>query len=87
MQFDQYRDSVLCAPSLYPQSISCNSMLNILFCRPLYFQHEGHSRTIIGIQATRRRDGIQQYNLLILDPAHVSVCICTTQATMSCILL
>lgn len=37
---------------------------------PLYFQHEGHSRTIIGIQATRRRNGIQQYNLLILDPAH-----------------
>ncbi|CAN8277287.1 unnamed protein product [Cochlearia groenlandica] len=36
---------------------------------PLYFQHEGHSRTIIGIQ--RRIQGIAftpMYNLLILDP-------------------
>ncbi|KAJ0248611.1 Peptidase C78 [Hirschfeldia incana] len=37
---------------------------------PLYFQHEGHSRTIVGIQ--RRLQGTTftpQYNLLILDPA------------------
>ncbi|XP_010421307.1 PREDICTED: zinc finger with UFM1-specific peptidase domain protein-like [Camelina sativa] len=37
---------------------------------PLYFQHEGHSRTIVGIQ--RRLLGTTstpQYNLLILDPA------------------
>uniref|UniRef100_A0A1J3F963 Zinc finger with UFM1-specific peptidase domain protein n=1 Tax=Noccaea caerulescens TaxID=107243 RepID=A0A1J3F963_NOCCA len=36
---------------------------------PLYFQHEGHSRTIVGIQ--RRLQGTTftpQYNLLILDP-------------------
>ncbi|KAG2240237.1 hypothetical protein Bca52824_090998 [Brassica carinata] len=38
---------------------------------PLYFQHEGHSRTIVGIQ--RRLQGSStftpQYNLLILDPS------------------
>ncbi|XP_010519581.1 PREDICTED: zinc finger with UFM1-specific peptidase domain protein [Tarenaya hassleriana] len=35
---------------------------------PLYFQHDGHSRTIIGIQKCWR--GLShQYNLLILDPA------------------
>ncbi|CAG7872058.1 unnamed protein product [Brassica rapa] len=40
---------------------------------PLYFQHEGHSRTIVGIQ--RRLQGTTftpQYNLLILDPADAS---------------
>lgn len=37
---------------------------------PLYFQHDGHSRTIIGIQVKRSRNGMKQYNLLILDPAH-----------------
>lgn len=37
---------------------------------PLYFQHDGHSRTIVGIQAKRQTNGIYQYNLLILDPAH-----------------
>ncbi|XP_006287790.2 zinc finger with UFM1-specific peptidase domain protein [Capsella rubella] len=37
---------------------------------PLYFQHEGHSRTIVGIQ--RRLQGTTftpQYNLLVLDSA------------------
>ncbi|XP_021762477.1 zinc finger with UFM1-specific peptidase domain protein-like [Chenopodium quinoa] len=37
---------------------------------PLYFQHQGHSRTIIGIQAKHQKNGQQQYNLLVLDPAH-----------------
>lgn len=37
---------------------------------PLYFQHDGHSRTIVGIQAKRQTNGNYQYNLLILDPAH-----------------
>ncbi|KAL3521737.1 hypothetical protein ACH5RR_019886 [Cinchona calisaya] len=37
---------------------------------PLYFQHDGHSRTIVGIQAKFPSNGIHQYNLLILDPAH-----------------
>lgn len=41
--------------------------------RPLYFQHDGHSRTIVGIQAKKQQNGIQQYNLLILDPGHVSI--------------
>lgn len=40
--------------------------------RPLYFQHDGHSRTIVGIQTKFQRNGTQQYNLLILDPGHVS---------------
>ncbi|KAJ0045352.1 hypothetical protein Pint_05426 [Pistacia integerrima] len=37
---------------------------------PLYFQHDGHSRTIVGIQVKNQKKGIQQYSLLILDPAH-----------------
>ncbi|KAK7301036.1 hypothetical protein RJT34_11891 [Clitoria ternatea] len=37
---------------------------------PLYFQHDGHSRTIVGIQVKQQRTGISQYNLLVLDPAH-----------------
>ncbi|KZV55035.1 hypothetical protein F511_10157, partial [Dorcoceras hygrometricum] len=40
---------------------------------PLYFQHHGHSRTIVGIQATRPRSGMQRYNLLIFDPAELCV--------------
>ncbi|KAH6832093.1 hypothetical protein C2S53_007930 [Perilla frutescens var. hirtella] len=36
---------------------------------PLYFQHDGHSRTIVGIQAKPQKNGMRQYNLLILDPA------------------
>lgn len=45
----------------------------VLLSRPLYFQHDGHSRTIVGIQVKRQRNGMQQYNLLILDPSHVSI--------------
>ncbi|XP_027338412.1 zinc finger-containing ubiquitin peptidase 1-like [Abrus precatorius] len=37
---------------------------------PLYFQHDGHSRTIVGIQVKHQQKGILQYNLLVLDPAH-----------------
>ncbi|PNY13406.1 hypothetical protein L195_g010060 [Trifolium pratense] len=37
---------------------------------PLYFQHDGHSRTIVGIQVNHQRNGIQHYNLLVLDPGH-----------------
>ncbi|KAL2540329.1 Peptidase C78 [Abeliophyllum distichum] len=36
---------------------------------PLYFQRDGHSRTIIGIQVQHQINGMQHYNLLILDPA------------------
>ncbi|KAM1270167.1 hypothetical protein ACFX2I_002271 [Malus domestica] len=38
--------------------------------RPLYFQHDGHSRMIVGIQVKGQRNGVQQHNLLILDPGH-----------------
>ncbi|XP_009788667.1 uncharacterized protein [Nicotiana sylvestris] len=37
---------------------------------PLYFQHDGHSRTIVGIQSRCQRNGSIHYNLLILDPGH-----------------
>ncbi|OIV96896.1 hypothetical protein TanjilG_00478 [Lupinus angustifolius] len=40
---------------------------------PLYFQHDGHSRTIVGIQVEHQLNGILEYNLLILDPAHSTV--------------
>lgn len=40
---------------------------------PLYFQHDGHSRTIVGIQFRRQQNGVPQHNLLILDPAHRTV--------------
>ncbi|CAK8537741.1 unnamed protein product [Lathyrus sativus] len=37
---------------------------------PLYFQHDGHSRTIVGIQVKYQRNGNPHYNLLVLDPGH-----------------
>ncbi|RDX79422.1 Zinc finger with UFM1-specific peptidase domain protein, partial [Mucuna pruriens] len=37
---------------------------------PLYFQHDGHSRTIVGIQVNQQQKRHLQYNLLVLDPAH-----------------
>ena len=52
---------------------------------PLYFQHEGHSRTIIGIERYKPTEGKAKrraessatcsnegylYNLLVLDPSH-----------------
>ncbi|WCJ27549.1 Zinc finger-containing ubiquitin peptidase 1 [Euphorbia peplus] len=41
---------------------------------PLYFQHDGHSRTIVGIEVRRQHNGSKlQYNLLILDPGHRTV--------------
>ncbi|KAK4788016.1 hypothetical protein SAY86_019335 [Trapa natans] len=36
---------------------------------PLYFQHDGHSRTIVGIQVRHLAKG-KQHNLLVLDPVH-----------------
>ncbi|XP_023512488.1 zinc finger with UFM1-specific peptidase domain protein isoform X1 [Cucurbita pepo subsp. pepo] len=44
--------------------------VNVSGKTPLFFQHDGHSRTIVGIQVKQQRNGMQQYNLLILDPAH-----------------
>ncbi|XP_051122902.1 uncharacterized protein LOC127245853 isoform X2 [Andrographis paniculata] len=43
---------------------------------PLYFQHDGHSRTIVGIQAKYQRNGMRQYNLLVFDPAQALVVWC-----------
>ncbi|OAY78820.1 Zinc finger with UFM1-specific peptidase domain protein [Ananas comosus] len=38
---------------------------------PLYFQHDGHSRTIVGIQMQKGvRGSPDRYCLLVLDPAH-----------------
>ncbi|KAF0895378.1 hypothetical protein E2562_012408 [Oryza meyeriana var. granulata] len=38
---------------------------------PLYFQHQGHSRTIVGIQKQNGQCGNQErFALLILDPGH-----------------
>ena len=34
---------------------------------PLYFQHEGHSRTIAGIEILKNSNGLR---LLVLDPSH-----------------
>uniref|UniRef100_B9IDD1 UFSP1/2/DUB catalytic domain-containing protein n=1 Tax=Populus trichocarpa TaxID=3694 RepID=B9IDD1_POPTR len=34
-------------------------------------QHDGHSITIVGIQVRRQENKVLQYNLLILDPAHL----------------
>ncbi|KAB2598868.1 zinc finger with UFM1-specific peptidase domain protein [Pyrus ussuriensis x Pyrus communis] len=39
---------------------------------PLYFQHDGHSRMIVGIQVKGQCNGVQQHNLLILDPGHIT---------------
>ncbi len=38
---------------------------------PLYFQHDGHSRTIVGIESRRRSRGAGEDTfLLVLDPGH-----------------
>ncbi|EFJ32589.1 hypothetical protein SELMODRAFT_5884, partial [Selaginella moellendorffii] len=35
---------------------------------PLYFQHQGHSRTIVGIQRRRKLGGPEEAFLLVFDP-------------------
>lgn len=53
-------------------SIKFSNIQNVLISEktPLYFQHDGHSRTIVGIQKQRGIRGSQdRYYLLILDPA------------------
>lgn len=61
-----------------PTESSCNRVV-VTEKAPLYFQHDGHSRTIVGIQLKSLPNGMQQYNLLILDPAH------KTQVLKSCL--
>ncbi|KAK9292797.1 hypothetical protein L1049_020777 [Liquidambar formosana] len=51
-------------------SRSGNHCVTVSEKAPLYFQHDGHSRTIVGIQVKHQWNGMPQYNLLILDPAH-----------------
>ena len=49
----------------------CFKSNKLLLDRPLYFQHDGHSRTIVGIQVKYQQSGIPQYSLLVMDPGHV----------------
>lgn len=45
--------------------------------RPLYFQHNGHSRTIVGIQVKKGTQGMPDvYNLLVLDPSQARLYYC-----------
>ncbi|KAE8710723.1 SUMO-conjugating enzyme SCE1-like [Hibiscus syriacus] len=50
-------------------TVSSSSQVVVSDRAPLYFQHDGHSRTIIGIQVKNQQNGMRQFNLLILDPA------------------
>lgn len=36
---------------------------------PLYLQHDGHSRTVVGVERRRDRHGGESVVLLLLDPA------------------
>ncbi|KAL5726514.1 hypothetical protein ACHQM5_009553 [Ranunculus cassubicifolius] len=47
--------------------------VNISKKTPLYFQHQGHSRTIIGIQVRQQHGMPEQYTLLCFDPGHRTV--------------
>uniref|UniRef100_A0ACD5VBJ5 Uncharacterized protein n=1 Tax=Avena sativa TaxID=4498 RepID=A0ACD5VBJ5_AVESA len=54
-------------------SDTLNNSRNVMISdkTPLYFQHHGHSRTIVGIQKQKGNRGSQdRYNLLVLDPGH-----------------
>ena len=51
----------------------------LFFCkyyRPLYFQHQGHSRTIVGIQRRKKSESKEDVFLLILDPFSLQFQIC-----------
>lgn len=56
------------------ESIKCADNFHHVFVSdktPLYFQHDGHSRTIVGIQSRQSPDGMsEQHSLLVLDPSH-----------------
>ncbi|CAA7392035.1 unnamed protein product [Spirodela intermedia] len=48
----------------------CSHQVSISEKMPLYFQHNGHSRTIVGIQVKKGTQGMPDvYNLLVLDPS------------------
>ncbi|KAI4383178.1 hypothetical protein MLD38_009048 [Melastoma candidum] len=48
---------------------NCSSPVMVTTKSPLYFQHEGHSRTIVGIQLQHQANGKHKFSLLVLDPA------------------
>ncbi|TYI14571.1 hypothetical protein ES332_A08G129900v1 [Gossypium tomentosum] len=54
-------------------TISGSSQVVVSDRAPLYFQHDEHSRTIIGIQVKYQKNGTNQFNLLILDPSDGTV--------------
>lgn len=54
-------------------TLSSSSRVIVSDKTPLYFQHDGHSRTVVGIQARLEQGRIQQFSLLILDPGHKTV--------------
>ncbi|KAK8486307.1 hypothetical protein V6N11_049400 [Hibiscus sabdariffa] len=54
-------------------TVSGSSRVIVSDRAPLYFQHDGHSRTIIGIQVKNQQNGMRQFNLLILDPSERTI--------------
>ncbi|KAK9158804.1 hypothetical protein Scep_005378 [Stephania cephalantha] len=58
-------------------SVFCQKHLNLFYfdgatIKPSYFQHAGHSRTIVGIQANQVQPRMpRHYTLLVLDPGHL----------------
>jgi hypothetical protein len=57
-------------------SSSSPSLYSSTFVPPIFLQHEGHSRTIVGIE--KRKNGT--LHLLILDPVHTGQKVTTTLA-------
>jgi len=49
-----------------PQSTNTSTSCKVTDLAPLYFQHSGHSRTIVGIEHLKSG----KINLLIFDPSH-----------------
>ncbi|KAK1273759.1 hypothetical protein QJS04_geneDACA013199 [Acorus gramineus] len=50
---------------------TCSERVTVSEKMPLYFQHAGHSRTIVGVQVQKGLHGIPEHRvLLILDPGH-----------------
>jgi len=47
-----------------------NGALQVSNKLPLYFQHQGHSRTIVGIERKFPAHGPAKASLIVLDPAH-----------------
>ncbi|CAA6656457.1 unnamed protein product [Spirodela intermedia] len=66
----------------------CSHQVSISEKMPLYFQHNGHSRTIVGIQVKKGTQGMPDvYSLLVLDPsqARLYYCLLLFNARIRCI--